>query len=201
MKRHRLREKAFSIWERGTRLLYTWLQRGRFHTWGACSRVSPGLVVSCPWAIAVGGGVTISDHATLNVKDFRTDGRATLVIGDRVYIGRFVHINAWQDVVIEPDVLITHRVLLGDEDHVYDDPSVPIRQQGSKCKGPVRLKAGCWIGTGAAILPNVTIGRNAVVAANAVVTKDVPDHAVVAGNPARVIKQLMPPRAAESERP
>ena len=161
--------------------------------------MEPGMVVSCPWAIEVGADVTISKHVSLNVKDYRQDGRATLVIGDRTYIGRFVHINARFDVVIESDVLVTHRVLLGDEDHNYNDPRVPIAQQGCFFKGRVLLKAGCWVGTGAAILPNVVIGRNAVVAANAVVTKDVPDYAVVAGVPARIIKRLDGPTTGRRE--
>ena len=185
-----IREKLFSIWERGVTLLNTWLQKGRFRSWGKRSRVAIGLRVSCPWAIEIGEDVTISDHATLNVKDHRTDGRATLIIGDGAYIGRFVHINAWQDVVIEPYCMITHRVLLGDEDHAYEDVNIPIRLQGSRFGGAVRLKTGCWIGTGATILSGVTVGRNAVVAANSLVTKNVRDYAVVAGIPARIIKQM-----------
>jgi acetyltransferase-like isoleucine patch superfamily enzyme len=54
----------------------------------------------------------------------------------------------------------------------------------------VILQEGCWIGIGAVILPGVTVGRNSVVAANAVVTKDVPDRVVVGGVPARNIRQL-----------
>ncbi|HBL22522.1 MAG TPA: hypothetical protein DDZ40_00200 [Deltaproteobacteria bacterium] len=70
-----------------------------------------------------------------------------------------VHINAWVDVVIEPDVLITHRVLLGDEDHMYCDTSVPIQYQGSKFICRVLLEAGCWIGTGVIILPRTHQGK------------------------------------------
>ena len=57
------------------------------------------------------------------------------------------------------------------------------------CK-PVRIKRNVWIGANATILPGVTIGENAVVGAGSVVTKDVPDNAVVAGNPARLIRFL-----------
>ena len=56
-------------------------------------------------------------------------------------------------------------------------------------KGPVRVHKEAWIGTGAIILSGVTIGEGAVVAAGSVVTRDVPAGAIVAGNPARVIKQ------------
>ncbi len=164
--------------------------RGRFHSWGPRSRVTYPMKVSCPWAIQVGEGVKISEYAWLNVKNRRTDGRASLIIGDNTYIGRFSHINACYDVVIEDYVLITHRVLISDEDHYYSDPHVPIRLQGSGFVGSVLLRSGCWIGTGAAILPGVTIGKNAVVGAGAVVTHDVPDATVVAGVPAKVIKRI-----------
>ena len=64
--------------------------------------------------------------------------------------------------------------------------------QGDYFKGAVRLRQGCWLGIGVVILPGVTIGRNSVVVANSVVTRDVPDYAVVAGNPAKIIKVLDP---------
>ena len=60
------------------------------------------------------------------------------------------------------------------------------------CK-PVRLKRGCWIGAGATILPGVTVGENSIVGAASVVTKDVPDNEIWAGNPAKFIKKI-PPR-------
>ena len=56
-------------------------------------------------------------------------------------------------------------------------------------KGPVIIGNNVWIGDKATVLPNVTIGDGAVIAANAVVTKDVPPYSIVAGNPAKVIKQ------------
>ena len=64
------------------------------------------------------------------------------------------------------------------------------------CK-PVHIKASAWIGAGATILPGVCVGRHAVVGAGSVVTKDVPDYAVVVGNPARVVKMLDKERFSE----
>ena len=69
-------------------------------------------------------------------------------------------------------------------------PKAPIRRQGDSFQGAVRLEDGCWIGIGAVILPGVTIGNNAVVGANAVVTKSVPARAIVVGVPAKIIRQL-----------
>lgn len=143
-----------------------------------------------PELVSVGDGVTICEHAWFNAKDDRGDGTPTLRIGSRSYIGRFVQINAWQNVTIEADVLIADRVFISDSDHNYANPLAPILAQGDSFKGPVLLKEGCWLGIGVVILPGVTIGKNAVVAANAVVTADVPERGVVGGIPARIIKTL-----------
>lgn len=134
----------------------------------------------------------ICANAWLNAKDDRGDGAPTLHIGDGTYIGRFVHINAWREVKLEARVLIADRVFISDCGHQFVAADLAVADQPDPFLGAVLLKAGCWIGTGAVILPGVTIGRNAVVAANAVVTTDVPDRTVVGGVPARVIRELAP---------
>jgi acetyltransferase-like isoleucine patch superfamily enzyme len=138
----------------------------------------------------VAANVVISDYAWLNAKDDRGTSEPTLLIGEDCYIGRFVQINAWRCVNIGRQVLIADRVFISDADHRYLDAAVPIKQQGDAYMGAVILEDGCWIGIGAVILPGVTIGRNAVVGANAVVTHDVPARTVAAGVPARIIKAL-----------
>jgi len=172
------------------RLIYTIVMRGRFAHWGARSRLEGPVVLDSPFLVSVGTGVFIREHAWLNAKDDRGDGAPTLHIGDGTYIGRFAHINAWRDVKIGTDVLIADRVFISDCEHQYADKHVPIAQQADPFRGAVHLRDGCWIGIGAVIRPGVTVGRNAVVAANAVVSQDVPDHAVAAGVPARIVKQL-----------
>ena len=171
-------------------LLHTVLVRGRFASWGKKSRIEHSLKLMAPHLVRVGDQVHICSHAWLNAKDDRGDGKPTLSIGDRTYIGRMVHINAWQDVAIDADVLIGDRVTILDAGHNFDTANIPIRQQGDSFFGAVRLLEGCWIGSGAVIMPGVTIGRNAVVAANAVVTRDVPDRTVVGGVPAKIIRRL-----------
>lgn len=169
---------------------YTVCMSSSFSTWGRKSRLGLRASLVEPRLICVGRRVLIGEQAWLNAKDDRGDGFPTLYIGDNTYIGRMVQINAWQSVTIAENVLIGDRVFISDADHKHADVNVPISQQGDAYLGAVTLKDGCWIGIGAVILPGVTIGRNAVVAANAVVTKDVPDFAIVGGVPARLIKQL-----------
>lgn len=170
--------------------IYTSVNRYKFAAWGAKSRLEPSTKLFSPYLIRVGCNVYICEHAWLNAKDDRGDAKPTLTIGDGTYIGRFVHINAWRQVIIEDNVLIADRVYISDADHKYKDTQIPIRLQGDYFKGAVKLKQGCWLGVGVVILPGVTIGKNSVVSANSVVTQDVPDYAIAAGNPAKVIKVL-----------
>jgi acetyltransferase-like isoleucine patch superfamily enzyme len=172
------------------RLLYTLLLRKKFAGWGRGSRLGRGGKLIGASLVRVGNDVTICEYAWINAKDDRGNGFTTLEVGDGTYIGRFVQINAWQSVTIGCNVLIADRVFISDADHNFADTSIPIRHQGDSFLGSVVLQDGCWIGIGAVILPNVTIGKNAVVAANAVVTKDVPPFTVVGGVPAKIIKHL-----------
>lgn len=183
-------ESIVGFWERFSVSIYTWLMKWRFAKWGKNSRLRHPATLHNPRFIDVGNGVKIREHAWLNVNGIRKDGRATLIIGDGTYVGRFVQINAIHDVVIGANVLISDRVYISDADHCHSDLNVPIISQGIEAKEPVYLCSGCWIGIGAVILPGVKVGRNAIVAANAVVTQDVPDFAVVGGIPAKFIKNL-----------
>jgi acetyltransferase-like isoleucine patch superfamily enzyme len=180
----------FNFFDRVLAFSYSQLMSSQFADWGQSSRIGRGANLIDVQLIRVGSEVTIGEQAWLNAKDDRGDGLTTLSIGNGTYIGRLVHINAWQSVTIGCNVLIGDRVFISDADHNFADTHRPIRLQGDSFRGAVFLQDGCWIGIGAVILPGVTIGRNAIVAANAVVTKDVPACAVVGGVPAKIIKQL-----------
>ena len=93
-------------------------------------------------------------------------------------------------IKIRKNALISDRVFLGDCNHGFLDLNLPISQQPINFSGCVEIGEGCWIGIGAAITPGITIGKNAVIGANSVVTHDVPDYCIVAGNPARVIRRI-----------
>ena len=169
---------------------YRLIWQGSFASWGSGSRLGWGAKLVGQRLIEVGHRVVICDHVWLNAKDDRGTGEPTLKIGDDTYIGRFGQVHAWRSVTIGNNVLIADRVFISDCEHVYANTTAPIRYQGEIFRGAVQLRNGCWIGIGAVILPGVTIGQNAIVGANAVVTGDVPDHAVVGGIPARILKRL-----------
>lgn len=93
-------------------------------------------------------------------------------------------------ITIEDDVMLGSCVHIYVHNHKFDDPSVSIIDQGYYDSKPVLLEKGSWIGAGAIILPGVTIGKNAIVGAGSVVTKNVAAYTLVAGNPARMLRQI-----------
>lgn len=116
-----------------------------------------------------------------------------IIIGNNVSINPGCHIGAINRIEIQDGVLLASRVFI--TDHFHGDTTaqsltIPPQKRKLISKGPVVIKKNAWLGEGVAVMPGVTIGCNAVVGANSVVTKDVPDNAVVAGVPARLIKQL-----------
>ncbi len=109
-------------------------------------------------------------------------------IGDRCLIGRGSGIVGHFSIEIGDDVWTGHHVYITDQNHGYEDVSVPISRQ-TQPERPVRIGDGTWLGHGTVILPGVTIGKHVVVGANSVVTSDLPDNSVAVGAPARIIRQ------------
>ena len=130
-------------------------------------------------------------------------------IGDGTKIGAFVevqknakvgkncklssHTFICEGVTIEDDVFIGHNVtFINDSYPRATTPGGALQTEADWAVEPTRVKKGASIGSGATILSKVVIGLNAIVGAGSVVTRDVPDHAVVVGNPARVLRYLAP---------
>lgn len=116
-----------------------------------------------------------------------------IIIMDGVTTSPNIHIGAISKIVIGKGVLIGANVLITDHYHGKIDTEelkIPPAKRKLYSKGPVIIEDNVWIGENVAILPGVTIGKNAIIGANSVVTKDVPSNSVVGGNPARVIKSL-----------
>jgi len=130
-------------------------------------------------------------------------------VGDNVKIGAFVEIqkNAsvgsnckisshsflCEGVTIEDDVFVGHGVAFINDTYPRATAGGRLQTEADWKVEPTLVKKGASIGSGATILSKVTIGENAIVGAGSVVTKDVPPNAVVAGNPARILRYLEPP--------
>ena len=108
-------------------------------------------------------------------------------------LGQECTISAYQHVSIGRECIVADRVMMIDFDHGVVEVERPIREQGIY-KRDVRIGHNVWIGYGACILRGVTVGHNCVIGTNSVVTRDVPDNAVVGGLPARVIRMRDAPK-------
>lgn len=110
-----------------------------------------------------------------------------VIIGDHTRIG--IHCTIIGPVCIGSHVNLAQGITVTALNHNFEDITQRIDQQGITTK-PIVIGDDVWIGANSVILPGVTLGSHVIVAAGAVVTKDIPDNCVVAGVPARVIKQL-----------
>lgn len=125
------------------------------------------------------------DKSTTVFAPFYTNFGRFIQIGKNVFINHACSFLDMGGITIEDHVLIGPKVNLVTENHPLD----PLDRRALICK-PILVKRNAWIGAGATILPGVTIGENAVVAAGAVVSKDVPDNAIVGGVPAKFLKSI-----------
>jgi acetyltransferase-like isoleucine patch superfamily enzyme len=144
---------------------------------------------ACPGGIAIGDESFVMKNAILHVYNFRDLPHAGITIGKRSLIGEACVLRGQGGITIGDDVFLAPLVQMLAVNHVYHDTTRPISVQGITCQGIV-VEDGAWIGSGAIILDGVRIGRNSVVGAGAVVTKDVPPYSIAVGNPARVVRDL-----------
>jgi len=108
---------------------------------------------------------------------------------DQVTIGKNVYINSNALLMARGGITIEDNVMIAANAQIISNNHDPYDLHILTCK-PVVIKESAWIGAGATILPGVCIGKHAIVGAASVVTKDVPDYAVVVGSPAKVVKEL-----------
>jgi acetyltransferase-like isoleucine patch superfamily enzyme len=170
---------------------WAWLKvrfRGRLVTDGLCF-IGPGVtfqigreakVVLGRWSW-IGHGCKIRAH------------EGEVRIGAKSVLGQECTISAYQHVSIGRECIVADRVMLIDFDHGVVETDRPIRAQGIY-KRDVRVGHNVWVGYGASFLRGVTVGDNAVVGTYAVVTRDVPDNAVVGGVPARILRMRPAPK-------
>lgn len=146
--------------------------------------------------ISIGSGTVIEKDVELSswLSKYRgnIDG-PNIIMGNNCYIRRNSHITAVDKIVIGDNLLTGPGVLITDNSHgrfCEQELNIPPNKRPIYSKGPVVIGNNVWLGEKSSIMPGVKIGNGVVVAANAVVTHDVPDNCVVAGVPAKIIKQI-----------
>lgn len=146
-------------------------------------------------SISIGDNTTFQENCVLGcrcsygIQKFNPEIR----IGNNCDIGAYSHITAINKVIIGDGLLTGRFVFIGDNAHgglSYEESTLPPSKRNLLSKGDLVIGKNVWIGDKATVLGGITIGDNVIVAANSVVTHDVPSNCMVAGCPARIIKSL-----------
>lgn len=162
---------------------------------GERTRINPGLLLGGGRYITIGSesiigkGVTLTARSKYGANEFTPEIR----IGNNSSIGNYSHITAINQIIIGNNVLMGKNILITDNAHGSSSIEllgIPPVNRPLYSKGPVVIKDGVWVGEKVSILPGVTIGENAIIAANAVVTTDIPANSVAGGAPAKVLKTM-----------
>ena len=142
--------------------------------------------------LLIGNNVYISGKIGIGFASSPTLESPTLRIGNNSFIGHDCMFQMRKNITIGDHCLLAGGIIIQDNNgHPLDPQSRKANQPVSDDEvHPVIIKDGAWIGRRVMILKGVTVGENSVVGAGAVITKDIPDNAVAAGNPAKVIKSL-----------
>ncbi|MCB0309686.1 MAG: acyltransferase [Bdellovibrionales bacterium] len=186
--------------------LRSYLYRSLFRACGRRPAFGRGMVIRRPGQIEIGDNSLFDDYSALDVRGVAgaikiashvSIGRfstlsakeASIELADGVNIGSYCRVATQSGVRIGESVLIAAYAYIGPGNHRAGDSGTPLIAQDMELKGGVEIGPHCWIGAHSTIMDGVKIGANAIVAAHSFVRDDVPERAVVAGCPARVIKQ------------
>lgn len=197
--------RLFSYWVRGC------YERIFFAASGGMVLVGKGASIRYAGRLSAGKDLIVEDYAEINClahKGIRFGNRVSvgkfaiirpsnsyggeigegLSVGNHSNIGPYSYIGCSGFIEIGNNVMISPRVSIYAENHVFDNAHIPMKEQGVQ-RQFVKIEDDCWIAANSIILAGVTIGKGSVIAAGSVVTKDIPPYSVAAGIPAQVIKQ------------
>ena len=178
--------------------IYTGFLSKSFHKIGKGSVIAYKIKHRALNNIIIGTGTEIEKDVELTSwlsKKGDNASKPNIIIGNNCYIRRNSHITAINKIVIGNNLLTGPDVLITDNSHGRlraQELDISPLKRPLYSKGPVIIGDNVWLGAKSSIMPGVKIGNGVVVAANAVVTHDIPDNCVVAGVPARIIKQIKP---------
>jgi acetyltransferase-like isoleucine patch superfamily enzyme len=144
---------------------------------------------ACPNGIEIGPRSLVMYGSVLHVYNFRNIPHSGIKIGSDTLIGEYNILRGQGGITVGNRVYTSPLVQLLAVNHIFDDPDRPFVEQGITAKG-ICIEDDVWVGAGAIVTDGVRIGKGAVVAAGSLVNKDVPAHAVVAGVPAAVVREI-----------
>ena len=160
---------------------------------GSCLAFPTGAIFGEEW-IHIGEDSLVGPYVSLSAGMVPGQKMVTdpvVRIGDRTMIGRGSHIVGHFSIDIGSDVQTGPYVYITDQNHGYENPDEVVHVQWPH-DIPVSIGDGSWLGTGVVILPGTELGKNVVVAAGAVVRGVFPDHCVIAGVPAKIVRRYVP---------
>ncbi len=154
-----------------------------------------GIYVGLGAKLIGGAKIHLSNNVKIMPQAMLVSLQGNIEIGEKTEVSMYSRVASMGLVKIGSHVLMGPHVFIADYNHEYHNPTIPVMYQGNsftpKADGSPNLVIGdgTWIGTNVVIVGNIHIGKNCVIGANSVVTKDVPDYSVAVGIPAKVIKK------------
>jgi acetyltransferase-like isoleucine patch superfamily enzyme len=170
------------------RLLLVPYYKMYFASFGNNSKILKPTAIDGPKRIYIGNNVLISHYGWLAANPLTGNAECKLLIGDGTYVGRFAHIYATSRIEIGKKVLIADKVYISDNLHGHKNINMPVIDQAIVQANEVKIGDGAWLGENVCVV-GASVGKNCVIGANAVVTKDIPDYCIAVGIPAQVIKR------------
>lgn len=145
--------------------------------------------------IVIGDHTSIQSHSILGCWEKYGDQQFTpsIIIGNHCSIGEYNHLTACNKITIGDGLLTGRYVYLGDNAHgglSWEEADTPPVQRHLISKGEIKIGRNVWIGDKVSVFGGVTIGDNVIIGAGSIVTHDIPSNSIVAGVPARIVKEL-----------
>lgn len=168
----------------------------KFKSIGKRFNIGKDYIIKNPQYIEIGDNFCALDRFRIEAWDsyFGQKFEPKIVIGNNVNFNTDIHIGCINSITIGDNCLFGSRIYITDHNHGDTSDGMISRTPLERpliSKGSVVIENNVWVGEGVVIMPGVTIGANSIIGANSVVTKDVPKNTVVAGVPAKILKQLV----------
>jgi acetyltransferase-like isoleucine patch superfamily enzyme len=170
------------------RRLYYFFNKNKFRFLSSNAYIQKLLRIDGKENISIHKGVIIQKMTWIAAMPLTKAENCHLSIGEGTIIGHFNHIFATGEIEIGKKVLTADKVFISDSQHEFSSINIPILDQGIIQLPKVTIGDGSWIGENVCII-GASVGRNCVIGANSVVTRDIPDYSIAVGSPAKVIKK------------